>query len=348
MSHHNFLKSPLGPEMNRCWTEITIDFNIIGAASDLRKIFEHFPPENQPWMHRVFWHYIQRLMNATTSLMGHSALLGITPTLHPILQHVARNAAAMEADGFNIDDIPPFKWDSTNLTFRAIVTALSDAWWEDLDALREDPDPMNWEYIPNMKGNNQFWEALKDALLGITPTLHPILQHVARNAAAMEADGFNIDDIPPFKWDSTNLTFRAIVTALSDAWWEDLDALREDPDPMNWEYIPNMKGNNQFWEALKEYSEEATGQNIPSQSPLRLLHNIHNSINALGDDINTIQADIEVTTRSLSRLLSRAPEDSMVTLAEIRSRLGQGEDRFWARQFEEMDTIIAKGSVADV
>ncbi|KIJ08741.1 hypothetical protein PAXINDRAFT_18133 [Paxillus involutus ATCC 200175] len=262
MSHHNFLKSPLGPEMNRCRTEITIDFNIIGAASDLRKIFEHFPPENQPWMRHVFWHWIQRLMNATTSLMGHGVLLGITPTLHPILQHVARNAAAMEADGFNIDDIPPFEWDLTDLTFHAIVAAPSDAWWEDLDVLREDPDPMNWEYIPNIKGNNQFWEA------------------------------------------------------------------------------------------LKEYSEEAAGQNIPSQLLSRLLHNIHNSIarsiNTLGDDINTIQADIEVTTRSLSRLLSRAPEDSMATLAEIRSRLGQGEDRFWARRFEEMDTIIAKGSVADV
>lgn len=87
--------------------------------------------------------------------MGHGVLLGITPTLHPILQHVSRNAAAMEADGFNIDDIPPFEWDSTDLTFRAIVAAPSDAWWEDLNALREDPDPMNWEYIPNMKGNNQ-------------------------------------------------------------------------------------------------------------------------------------------------------------------------------------------------
>jgi hypothetical protein len=96
-----------------------------------------------------------QLQNATTSLMGHGVLLGITPTMHPILQHVARNAAAMEADGFNIDDIPPFEWDSTDLTFRAIVAAPSDAWWEDLDALREDPDPMNWEYIPNMKGNNQ-------------------------------------------------------------------------------------------------------------------------------------------------------------------------------------------------
>jgi hypothetical protein len=61
----------------------------------------------------------------------------------------------MEADGFNMDDIPPFEWDLTDLTFRAIVVAPSDAWWEDLDALREDPDPMNWEYIPNMKGNNQ-------------------------------------------------------------------------------------------------------------------------------------------------------------------------------------------------
>jgi hypothetical protein len=58
-------------------------------------------------------------------------------------------------DGFNINDIPPFEWDSTDLTFHAIVAAPSDAWWEDLDALREDPDPMNWEYIPNMKGNNQ-------------------------------------------------------------------------------------------------------------------------------------------------------------------------------------------------
>ena len=96
-----------------------------------------------------------QLQNATTSLMGHGVLLGITPTMHPILQHVARNAAAMEADGFNIDNIPPFEWDSTDLTFRAIVAAPSDAWWEDLDALREDPDPMNWEYIPNMKGNNQ-------------------------------------------------------------------------------------------------------------------------------------------------------------------------------------------------
>ncbi|KIJ05478.1 hypothetical protein PAXINDRAFT_21275 [Paxillus involutus ATCC 200175] len=83
-------------------------------------------------------------------------------------------------------------------------------------------------------------------------------------------------DIPPFEWDLTDLTFHAIVVALLDACGEDLDVLREDPDPMNWEYIPNMKGNN--GEALKEHSEEATGQNIPSQSLLHLLHNIHNSI----------------------------------------------------------------------
>ncbi|KIK72520.1 hypothetical protein PAXRUDRAFT_61004, partial [Paxillus rubicundulus Ve08.2h10] len=219
MNNSSFLQSPFGPGMDRCWTDVTIDLNVIGAASDLRKIFEHFPPENNPQMHRIFWHRIRTLMDTVTAIIGHAVLLGITPSWHPILQYVAHNAGAMEADGFKLEDIPPFEGDLAESHYRAIIMA-------------------------------------------------PV-----------------------------------------DAWWEDLDALSEDPEPTNWEYIPNVNCNHQFWDILKEFSERSAGHDIPHQSPSRLLYNIRNgvsqSLGYLTQDINGIQADIEATTKSLSRLLSR-------------------------------------------
>jgi hypothetical protein len=89
------------------------------------------------------------------AIIGHAVLLGITPSRHPILQYVAHNAAAMEANEFNLQDIPPFEGDPANSHYRAIVMAPVDAWWEDLDALSEDPEPMDWQYIPNMNRNHQ-------------------------------------------------------------------------------------------------------------------------------------------------------------------------------------------------
>ncbi|KAF8834619.1 hypothetical protein BDN67DRAFT_1016308 [Paxillus ammoniavirescens] len=218
MNNSSFLQSPFGPGMDRCWTDVTINLNGIGAASDLWKIFKHFPPENDPRMRRIFWRRIRTLMDTMTAIIGHAVLLGITPSWHPILQYVAHNAAAMEVDGFNLQDILPFKGDPANSHYRAIIMV-------------------------------------------------PV-----------------------------------------DAWWEDLNALSEDPEPMNWEYIPNMNCNHQFWEILKEFSECSASHDIPHQSLLRLLYNIHNgigqSLGYLTQDINAIQADIEATTKSLSRLLS--------------------------------------------
>jgi hypothetical protein len=82
------------------------------------------------------------------------------------------------------------------------------------------------------------------------------------------------------------------------------------------------------------------------------LYNIRNGIGQtlgyLTQDINGIQADIEATTKSLSRLLSRMPEGAMATLAAIRSQLGRGDDGFWAERFREMDEIIARGNTGDV
>ncbi|KIJ63238.1 hypothetical protein HYDPIDRAFT_29501 [Hydnomerulius pinastri MD-312] len=261
MSDNYFLQSPLGPGMDRCWTEVTIDLNIIGAASDLRNILEHFPPENLPRLRRIFWHRIQTLMDATTALIGQATLLGLNPTSHPILQYVARNAAAMEAEGFDIADIPPFEWD------------LADS------------------------------------------------------------------------------AYCAIVMAPADAWWEDLHVLREDRELMNWQYMPNMRRNHQFWDLLKEISEQSVGHNIPSQVLLCVLYNIRNGVTQtlahVDEDIENIEADIEATTQSLSQLLSQALEESMSTVAEIRSWLGQDEDGFWAERFRELDEIIAQGNAAD-
>ncbi|KIK71850.1 hypothetical protein PAXRUDRAFT_22737 [Paxillus rubicundulus Ve08.2h10] len=156
MNNSSFLQSPFGPGMDRCWTDVAIDLNVIGAASDLRKIFEHFPPENNPRMRRIFWHRIRTLMDTVTAIIGHAVLLGITPSRHPILQYVAHNATAMEANRFKLKDIPPFEGDPAESHYCAIVMAPVDAWWEDLDALSEDPEPTNWEYIPN------FWDILKE------------------------------------------------------------------------------------------------------------------------------------------------------------------------------------------
>ncbi|KAF8834189.1 hypothetical protein BDN67DRAFT_1016755 [Paxillus ammoniavirescens] len=167
----------------------------------------------------------------------------------------------------------------------------------------------------------------------------------------MEADGFNLEDIPPFEGDPADSHYHTIVMVPVDAWWEDLNALSEDPEPMNWEYIPNMNCNHQFWDILKEFSERSTGHDIPHQSPSRLLYNIRNGVSQtlgyLTQDINGIQADIEATTKSLSRLLSRTPEGAMATLAEIRSQLGRGDDGFWAERFQEMDEIIARGNTGN-
>ncbi|KIK76538.1 hypothetical protein PAXRUDRAFT_18135 [Paxillus rubicundulus Ve08.2h10] len=218
MNNSSFLRSPFGPEMDKCWTDVTINLNVIGTASDLWKIFEHFPPENNTRMHRIFWHCIQTLMDTMMAIIGHAVLLGITPSRHPILQYVAHNAGAMEADEFKLEDIPPFEGDLAKSHYRAIAIA-------------------------------------------------PV-----------------------------------------DAWWEDLDALSKDPKPMDWEYIPNVHRNHQFWDILKEFSQRSASHDIPHQLPLRLLYNICNgvgqSLGYLTQDINSIQADIEATTKSLSRLLS--------------------------------------------
>ncbi|KIK78423.1 hypothetical protein PAXRUDRAFT_164076, partial [Paxillus rubicundulus Ve08.2h10] len=189
-------------------------------------------------------------------------------------------------------------------------------------------------------------------LLGITPSWHPILQYVAHNAGAMEANGFKLEDILPFKGDPAESHYRAIVIVPVDAWWEDLDALSKDPEPMDWEYIPNVNHNHQFWDILKEFSERSAGHDIPHQSPSRLLYNIRNGVSQrlgyITQDINGIQADIEATTKLLSHLLSRMPEGAMATLTEIRSQSGQGDDGFWAERFQEMDEIIAGGNTGDV
>ncbi|KAF8834442.1 hypothetical protein BDN67DRAFT_1016504 [Paxillus ammoniavirescens] len=162
MNNSSFLQSPFGPGMDRCWTDVTVNLNIIGVASYLQKIFKHFPPENHPRMCCIFWHRIWTLMDTVTAIIGHAVLLGITPSWHPILQYIAHNAAAMEANGFNLQDILPFEGDPADSHYCAIVMAPVDAWWEDLDALSEDPEPMNWEYIPNMNRNHQFWDILKE------------------------------------------------------------------------------------------------------------------------------------------------------------------------------------------
>ncbi|KIK73633.1 hypothetical protein PAXRUDRAFT_20654 [Paxillus rubicundulus Ve08.2h10] len=218
MNNSSFLRSPFGPGMDRCWMDVTIDLNVIGAASDLRKIFEHFPPENNTRMHHIFWHRIRTLMDTVMAIIGHAVLLGITPLRHPILQYIAHNAGAMEADGFKLEDIPPFKGDLAESHYRAIAIA-------------------------------------------------PV-----------------------------------------DAWWEDLNALSKDPKPTDWEYIPNVHRNHQFWDILKEFSQRSAGHDIPHQSLSQLLYNIRNSISQslgyLTQDINSIQADIEATTKSLSHLLS--------------------------------------------
>ncbi|KIJ61376.1 hypothetical protein HYDPIDRAFT_31465 [Hydnomerulius pinastri MD-312] len=167
----------------------------------------------------------------------------------------------------------------------------------------------------------------------------------------MEANGFNIVDIPLFEWDLADSAYHAIIMAPVDAWWEDIDVLREDCEPMNWQYIPNMRCNHQFWDLLKEISEQSAGHHIPSQAPSCLLYNICNGIAQtlahVEEDIEDIEADIEVTTQSLLQLLSQAPEESMLTLAEIRSRLGRDEDGFWAERFQELDEIIAQGNAVD-
>ncbi|KIK75852.1 hypothetical protein PAXRUDRAFT_88758, partial [Paxillus rubicundulus Ve08.2h10] len=247
MNNSSFLQSPFGPGMDRCWTDVTIDLNIIGAASDLRKIFEHFPPENNTRMRHIFWHCIRTLMDTMTAIIGHAVLLGITPSWHPILQYVAHNTSAMEADRFKLKDIPPFKGDPAESHYHTI-------------------------------------------------TIAPV-----------------------------------------DAWWEDLNVLSKDPKPMDWEYIPNVNCNHQFWDILKEFSQHSASHDIPHQSPSWLLYNIHNGISQslgyLTQDINGIQADIEATTKSLSRLLSQTPEGAMATLTEIRSQLGRGDDGFWAERF---------------
>ncbi|KIK73048.1 hypothetical protein PAXRUDRAFT_179369 [Paxillus rubicundulus Ve08.2h10] len=164
MNNSSFLWSPFGPGMDRCWMDVTINLNVIGAASDLQKIFEHFPPENNTRMRRIFWHRIQTLMASTrrngqrdtvTAIIGHTVLLGITPSQHPILQYVAHNAGAMEADGFKLEDILPFKGDLAESHYHAITIAPVDAWWEDLDTLSKDPKPMDWEYIPNVHRSHQ-------------------------------------------------------------------------------------------------------------------------------------------------------------------------------------------------
>ncbi|KIK75296.1 hypothetical protein PAXRUDRAFT_19118 [Paxillus rubicundulus Ve08.2h10] len=152
---------------------------------------------------------------------------------------------------------------------------------------------------------------------------------------------------------SRGIQLNPIITQLQvDAWWEDLNALRKDPEPMDWEYIQNKNHNHQFWDILKEFSERSTSHDIPHQSPSWLLYNIRNSISQslghLTQDINGIQADIEATTKSLSRLLSQMLEGAMATLTEIRSQLGRGNDGFWAERFREMDEIIARGNTADV
>ncbi|KIJ65329.1 hypothetical protein HYDPIDRAFT_28039 [Hydnomerulius pinastri MD-312] len=104
------------------------------------------------WAVNFFWHHSDKWKrfaaeaeakrdmgkDAMTALIGQATLLGLNPTSHPVLQYVARNAAAMEAEGFDIADIPPFEWDPANSAYRAIVMAPADAWWEDLHVLRED------------------------------------------------------------------------------------------------------------------------------------------------------------------------------------------------------------------
>ncbi|KAF8841145.1 hypothetical protein BDN67DRAFT_1010838 [Paxillus ammoniavirescens] len=156
-----FLQCLLGPAMDRSWMNATINMNIMSAACDLRAIFNHFPPDDEPRQQVIFWHRVRSMMSAITNLIGQATLQGLSPVRPPILQYLAYHAAEMEVHGFIQADLPVINAEITDSTFHAIVMAPVHKWWLDPAALEWDPDAMKWEYMPNLHRNDALWSIIK-------------------------------------------------------------------------------------------------------------------------------------------------------------------------------------------
>ncbi|KAF8833611.1 hypothetical protein BDN67DRAFT_1017356 [Paxillus ammoniavirescens] len=152
-----FLQSPLGPAMDRSWTDATIDMNIMSAACDLHAIFDHFPPDNEPRQQVIFWHQ----QRAITNLIRQATLQGLSPVRPPILQYLACHVAEMEVHGFIQADLPVINAEITDSTFHAIVMVPVHKWWVDAAVLEQDPDAMKWEYMLNLHRNDALWSIIK-------------------------------------------------------------------------------------------------------------------------------------------------------------------------------------------
>ncbi|KIK73413.1 hypothetical protein PAXRUDRAFT_178497 [Paxillus rubicundulus Ve08.2h10] len=155
-------------------------------------------------------------------------------------------------------------------------------------------------------------------LQGLSPIRPPILQYLSCHAAAMEAHGFNQADLPVINAETAETTFHAIVMAPVNKWWSDAAALEQDPDAMKWEYMLNLHRDDALWCIIKGIYQQSCGQEVPSQSPSRILHSLSNGIErALSDvkqAIGSIQADIKKTSAALASLLSNGPGSELDTL----------------------------------